>query len=284
MTNIVPLRNTGGFTRMDNQLMDALAAVHLSPAEFKTLHAITRLTVGFNQADRRITADEIAKRTNIRPQHVSTAISNLLARRVLYRVGGSRGQIGICDPSEWIFEEPKKEMLSERKSVDSTEIGSTNNVTKLPISVGSHLYSKDKPLVTLPSEEITAPPAVEPKAKPDRKVPFGLTNLLADNPHQIPEQLLTDWLAQRKAKKAAVTATVWSTVNAELAKCAEAGISASDAITEALSAGWQGFKASWVINRIRDNRQTAAQSRHHGFQDIDYTQGMTARGDGSYDF
>ncbi|MDU9391907.1 replication protein, partial [Pseudomonas sp. zfem002] len=77
MTNIIPLRNTGGFTRMDNQLMDALAAVHLSPAEFKTLHAITRLTVGFNQAERRITADEIAKRINIRPQHVSTAISNL---------------------------------------------------------------------------------------------------------------------------------------------------------------------------------------------------------------
>jgi len=108
--------------------------------------------------------------------------------------------------------------------------------------------------------------------------------LLADNPHQVPEQLLSDWLAQRKAKKAAVTATVWSTVNAELAKCAEAGISASTAITEALSAGWQGFKAQWVINRIRDTRQPAAQSRHHGFQDIDYTQGMTARGDGSYDF
>lgn len=284
MTNIVPLRNTGGFTRMDNQLMEALAAVHLSPAEFKTLHAITRLTVGFHLQERRITADEIAKKTNMLPAHASRAISSLLARRVLYRVGGSRGDIGICDPAEWVYQEPKKEKSTQPKSVEITKIGSLASVTKLPISDDSHLYTKEKPPVTLPSEEITSPPAVEAKAKSERKAPFGLNNLLADNPHQVPEQLLTDWLAQRKAKKAAVTATVWSTVNAELAKCAEAGVSATAAITEALSAGWQGFKAQWVINRIRDNRQPAAQSRHHGFQDIDYTQGMIPRGDGSYDF
>jgi phage replication O-like protein O len=162
MSNVIPLKSTGGFTRMDNTLMDALAAVHLSPAEFKTLHAITRLTVGYHQQERRITADEIAKKINIRTQHVSSAISSLLARRVLYRVGGSRGDIGICDPSEWIFEEPKKEVLSERKSVVSTDIGSLNNVTKLPISVGSLLYTKEIPLLTLPTEEINTPQGAAP--------------------------------------------------------------------------------------------------------------------------
>ncbi len=285
MTNIVPLRNTGGFTRMDNQLMDALAAVHLSPAEFKTLHAITRLVIGYNLQERRVTAEEVAKLTNILPAHASRAISNLLARRVLYRVGGSRGDIGICNPSEWVFQEPKKEKSTQPKTVEITKIGSLDNVTKLPISDASHLYTKDIPLVTLPSEEITPPQAADPKPKADRKVPFGLAQLLADNPHQIPEQLLTDWLAQRKAKKAAVTTTVWKTVNTELAKCTEAGISASDAITEVLSAGWQGFKASWVISRIRDTRQqAAAPSRHTGFADRDYMDGLIEREDGSYGF
>jgi hypothetical protein len=113
-----------------------------------------------------------------------------------------------------------------------------------------------------------------------------MAQMLADNPHQIPEQLLCDWLAQRKAKRAAVTATVWATVNAELGKCAESGITAETAITEALSAGWQGFKASWVINRVRDARQpsTGAQSIHHGFSDRDYTDGLIAREDGSFGF
>lgn len=284
MPNIIPLRNnTGGFTRMDNQLMDALAAVHLSPAEFKTLHAITRLVIGYNLQERRVTAEEVAKLTNILPAHASRAISNLLARRVLYRVGGSRGDIGICNPSEWVFQEPKKEKSTQPKTVEITKIGSLDNVTKLPISDASHLYTKDKPLVTLPSEEITPPPAVKPKAKPERKAPFGLTNLLAYNPHGLSEPLLADWLALRKAKKAAVTETVWGALNAELVACAALGIAADVAMTEALSAGWQGFKAPWIAKRLAEQcDRSAAHSRHHGFADRDYTAGLTRRKDGTY--
>lgn len=162
MSNVIPLRNTGGFTRMDNQLMDALAAVHLSPAEFKTLHAITRLVIGYNLNERRITAEEVAKMTNILPAHVSRAISSLLARRVLYRVGGSRGEIGICAPCEWVYQEPKKEKSDQPKSVEITKTGNPENVTKLPISDDSLLYTKEIPLVTVPSEQITAPQGAEP--------------------------------------------------------------------------------------------------------------------------
>ncbi|MCE0854007.1 replication protein [Pseudomonas asiatica] len=280
MTNIVQLRNTGGFTRMDNQLMDGLMAIDLSAREMKIVLYVAKATLNFNEGAQRIPATAIAKATHIHPDTVSKAISCLLRRRVLFRDGGARGDIGLCDPKEWVFVEHPK----QTKSSDSAQIVRIGSASKQTKTDDSLLYSKNKtPYENLPSEDISSPPRAEP-AKPERKAPFGLTNLLADNPHQVPEQLLTDWLAQRKAKKAAVTATVWSTVNAELAKCAEAGISASVAITEALSAGWQGFKAQWVINRIRDSRQPAAQSRHHGFQHIDYTQGMTARGDGSYDF
>ena len=70
-------------------------------------------------------------------------------------------------------------------------------------------------------------------------------------------------------------------LNTELAKCADAGISANDAITEALNSGWQGFKASWVIKRLAE-AAPAAQSRHHGFADRDYTAGLAAREDGTY--
>ena len=90
-------------------------------------------------------------------------------------------------------------------------------------------------------------------------------------------------MTQRKAKRAAVTATVWSTVNTELAKCAEAGITADDAITEALNSGWQGFKASWVIKRLAESDPAPApQSRHTGFADCNYTDGLIQREDGSY--
>lgn len=281
MTNIVPLRNTGGFTRMDNQLMDGLMAIDLSAREMKIVLYVAKATLNFNEGAQRIPATAIAKATHIHPDTVSKAISGLLRRRVLFRDGGARGDIGLCDPKEWVFVECPK----QTKSSDSAQIVRIGSAAKQTKTADSLLYSKNKPpYENLPSEDISLPPQSEP-AKPDRKAPFGLTNLLADNPHQVPEQLLVDWLSLRKAKRAGVTETVWEALNAELAACAVLGIAANVAMTEALSAGWQGFKAPWIAKRLAEQpSQPAAQSRHHGFQDIDYTQGMTARGDGSYDF
>lgn len=265
--NIIQLNSSRGFTRMDNSLMEALATVDLPARELRVLMAIARQTIGYQLETKRLTADDIGKQTNMRRDVASKAISHLLERRIIFRVGGSRGDIGISPIREWSFYEEKPANLTETKTATCL------------------LYTKKEPLLTLPSEEINPPQEQPEPPKPDRKAPFGMTQLLADNPHNVPEQLLADWLTQRKAKRAAVTATVWSTVNAELDKCVEAGITASDAITEALTSGWQGFKASWVIKRMAESAPApVAQSRHSGFADRNYTDGLIQREDGSYAF
>ncbi|MFJ7312926.1 replication protein [Pseudomonas sp. NPDC098747] len=286
MTNIIHIDKSRGFTRMDNTLMESLATVDLPARDLRVLMAIARQTIGYQVETKRLTADEIGKLTNMRRDVTSKSISHLLERRIIYRVGGSRGDIGISPASEWLFYEEKTDRLTETKTSHSAQIVSLRTDLSETKSATCLLYTKKEPLLTLPSEEINPPQAQTGPAKADRKTPFGMAQMLADNPHQIPEQLLGDWLAQRKAKRAAVTATVWATVNAELGKCAESGITAATAITEALSAGWQGFKASWVINRIRDARQppSGGQSIHHGFTDRDYTDGLIAREDGSFGF
>lgn len=211
MSNVTQLRNTGGFTRMDNQLMEALAEVHLSPAEFKTLHAIARLTIGFHLQERRITADEIAKKTNLLPAHVSRAISSLLARRVLYRVGGSRGDIGICKPSEWVYQETKKAKSNQSISVETTNIGNLATVTKLPISDDSHLYTKEIPLVTVPSEQITAPQGGAPaQVEKDSGVSFNGEDF------QVSSDLITKWAkayAPVDVETEIVRAAAWASAN-----------------------------------------------------------------------
>ncbi|MDQ0124676.1 phage replication O-like protein O [Pseudomonas lini] len=285
--NIVNLNSSRGFTRMDNSLMEALATVDLPARELRVLMAIARQTIGYQLETKRLTADEIGKHTNMRRDVTSKAISHLLERRIIYRVGGSRGDIGISPIREWSFYEKKPSNLTETKSSHSAQIVSLRPETSETKTATSLLYGKKEPLLTLSSKEINPPQEQSEPPKPDRKAPFGMTQLLADNPHSVPEQLLADWLTQRKAKRAAVTATVWSTVNAELAKCVEAGISASDAITEALTAGWQGFKASWVIKRLAEWTPPApptpsSPSRHTGFADRDYTAGLIQREDGSY--
>ncbi|MBM1196740.1 replication protein [Pseudomonas weihenstephanensis] len=283
MNNVIPLKITGGFTRMENKLIEALMVVDLPGRELKVALYVARATIGFHVPEARIQATEISKATNIHPDVASKAISHLLKRRVLYRVGGARGDIGISDPSEWIFYDIKNECPNQTISSDSDHSARVVSIARQTKSDDSLLYTKKEPLLTLSSKEIN-PPQEQPKpAKPDRKAAFGMAQLLADNPHNVPEQLLADWLTQRKAKRAAVTATVWSTVNTELAKCAEAGITAADAITEALNSGWQGFKASWVIKRLAESAPApVAQSRHTGFDERDYTAGLIQREDGSY--
>lgn len=283
MPNIVALHNPRGFTRMDNSLMEALATVDLPARELRVLMAIARQTIGYQLETKRLTADDIGKQTNLRRDVTSKAISHLLERRIIFRVGGSRGDIGIAPVREWSFFEEKQQRLTETKTSHSANIVSLRPSASETKTAHSLLYTKKDPLLTLSSKEINPPQPKTGPAKPDRKAPFGMTQMLADNPHNVPEQLLADWLTHRKAKRAAVTATVWSTVNTELAKCAEVGITAEDAITEALNSGWQGFKASWVIKRLAESAPVPApQSRHTGFADRNYTNGLIQREDGSY--
>ncbi|NWC48695.1 replication protein [Pseudomonas edaphica] len=283
MPNIVALHNPRGFTRMDNSLMEALATVDLPARELRVLMAIARQTIGYQLETKRLTADDIGKQTNLRRDVTSKAISHLLERRIIFRVGGSRGDIGIAPVREWSFFEEKQQRLTETKTSHSANIVSLRPSASETKTAHSLLYTKKEPLLTLSSKEINPPQEPVEPPKPDRKTLFGMAQLLGDNPHNVPEQLLADWLTQRKAKRAAVTATVWSTVNTELAKCAEAGITADDAITEALNSGWQGFKASWVIKRLAESAPVSApQSRHTGFADRNYTDGLIQREDGSY--
>lgn len=275
---------------MDNNLMEALSTVDLPARELRVVMAIARQTIGFQLETRRLSADDLGKLTNMRRDVTSKAISHLLERRVIYRVGGSRGEIGIAPCSEWSFYEQKQGRLTETKASHSDNIVSLRQESSETKTATCLLYTKKEPLVTLPAVEITPPqaessPAAE--AKPERKKPFGKAQMLANNPNAIPEQILVDWLALRKAKRAATSETVWDSLNAELSKCqAEFGIDAQTAMTEALAAGWQGFKAAWIAKRLADQpaapAASAPSSRHNGFADRNYTAGLKQREDGSY--
>ncbi|MGM7282583.1 replication protein [Pseudomonas guariconensis] len=283
MTNIVPLRNTGGFTRMDNQLMDGLMAINLSAHEMKVVLYVAKATLNFNEGAQRIPATAIAKATNVHPDTISKAISGLLRRRVLFREGGARGDIGLCDPKEWVFvEHPKQTNTSD--SAQIIRIGSEPKQTK---TADSLLYSKkESPYVTLPSEEITCPPSESdgPSVKADRKAPFGKAQMLADNPHGLDESLIADYLGVRKAKRAPMTARVWVGLNAKLEQCKAFGVPPAMALAIAVDNGWQGFEVDWIVKRAGTVTQSPGKqpSRHYGFADRDYTAGLTRREDGTY--
>ncbi|URD40674.1 replication protein [Pseudomonas sp. BYT-5] len=264
---------------MDNQLMDGLLAIDLPAREMKIVLYVAKATINFGAGAQRIPATDIAKAIHAHPDSVSKAISSLLRRRVLFREGGARGDIGVNDPKDWAYViEPK-----QTKTADSAEVIRFGEDSKQTKTADSLLYSKNlSPNVTLPSEEITCPP--RPKA--DRKAPFGKTAMLASNPHGLDESLIDDYLTVRKANKAPVTARVWSGLNAKLEQCKAFGIEPAKALEVAVESGWRGFEVEWITKRFASQSpsQGKTTSRHHGFNTRDYHDGLIPREDGSYAF
>ncbi|MBC3465024.1 replication protein [Pseudomonas sp. RW10S2] len=281
MTNIVQIDKSRGFTRMDNQLMDGLLAIDLPAREMKIVLYVAKATINFGAGAQRIPATDIAKAINAHPDSVSKAISSLLRRRVLFREGGARGDIGVNDPEDWVYvTEPKQTKTAESAQV--VRIGEEPKQTKTAKSL---LYSKNlTPYVFLPSEENTCPPSdgQQTPAKADRKAPFGKAAMLADNPHGLDESLIADYLTVRKAAKAPVTARIWSGLNAKLEQCKAFGIQPAQALEVAVESGWRGFEVDWVTKRLAAQLPANPNSRHHGFSDRDYTGGLTEREDGTY--
>ncbi|MDP5916590.1 replication protein [Pseudomonas aeruginosa] len=241
MTNIVQLDKSRGFTRMDNELYEALIGADLSGRELRVALAVHRLTAGFNQDESRITASVISDMSGIRREHVSRMLCELLRQRVIYRVGGSKGPIGFSPVSEWKIDE---KVCAENGTKDLAQ--SAENGTKVvPISA----HYKDSKDNTTPNGVVT--PAKPVEEKPAKAKSFGLADLLADNPHSIPEQLLADWITTRKAKRAALTPTAWKRLNNSLAKCKAAGFTAEYAVETMVSKGWQTVEVDWLKNSTR---------------------------------
>ncbi len=218
MSNIVSLRNTGGFTRMDNSLMESLAKVDLPAREFRVLFAICRQTIGYQVEAKRLTADEIGALTNMRRDVVSKAISHLLERRILFRIGGSRGELGVSPASEWVFHEQKKERLSETKSSHSDNVISLGDKVSETKTAHSLLYTKkeDLPPETVPSEQISAPPGADhAPVKKSNGVSFDGEDF------QVEPALITKWAnaySPVDVEAEIARAAVWAAANPRKAK------------------------------------------------------------------
>jgi len=270
---------------MDNQLMDGLLAIDLPAREMKIVLYVAKATINFGAGAQRIPATDIAKAINAHPDSVSKAVSSLLRRRVLFREGGARGDIGVNDPKDWVYvPEPK-----QTKTADSAQVVRIGEELKQTKTAESFLYSKkETPYVNLPSEDVTCPPS-EPKptlAKEDRKATFGKVAMLADNPHGLDESLIADYLAVRKSKGAQMSERVWGRLNEKLRQCLALGIQPAQVMEIVIDSGWRSFEVEWITKRFlaKSPAQGKPNSRHHGFNDRDYHDGLIPREDGSYAF
>lgn len=86
--------------------------------------------------------------------------------------------------------------------------------------------------------ETTTETTTESKSRAKRSV---------TRPDDVPEQIWSDFLSIRKAKRAPLTDTALEGLRREAEK---AGVSIADALGMCCARGWQGFKADWLLNEV----------------------------------
>lgn len=90
-----------GYTRLANELYEALIIADLTKNQAKVAHAICRKTYGFNKKTDRITDIQIGELTNLPRQKVNKANNELIAMKVIVKNGF---KIGINkNISDWVM-------------------------------------------------------------------------------------------------------------------------------------------------------------------------------------
>lgn len=110
-----------------------------------------------------------------------------------------------------------------------------------------------------PAEEKTEKPQESAKSS-KRPKNSSLDGVKAKRPDDVPEQVWNDFTAHRNAKRAPITPTVIDTIRRE---AGQIGMTLTEAISEMMVRGWQGFKAEWIMkDRLNGKRNnTTAQER-----------------------
>lgn len=185
MSNVIPLRNTGGFTRMDNDLYEALIGADLSGRELRVALAIHRLTSGYNKEAVKVAALYISKmmysdeeKALSERANVSRAINSLIRQRVLFRDGGSRDPITFLPVNEWEIDH-KSTVSKSTHCVEKTPATVSKithikdiNTNLTANAVVAAVASTDEDLESEPEQQGTPEPDQPPAAKVDR-IPYG---------------------------------------------------------------------------------------------------------------
>ncbi|HFG4837563.1 TPA: replication protein [Salmonella enterica subsp. enterica] len=245
-----------GFTRIANEILEAVMHAGLSQHQLLVFMAVMRKTYGFNKKSDWVSNEQLSELTGILPHKCSSAKSALVKRGILTQTGRV---IGINKTvSEWsslpVKGTEKKPYL---KKVNLPESGKKS----LPES-GNGYYPNQvntKDTITKDSKDNSNKPP-----KPPRAVSFDASSV------QLPDWLSSitwsSWVEYRRDLKKPIKSqqTVTQAINL-LDRCRLNGYTPEEIINRSIANGWQGlFEPDGQAKRSRDTDQ---ESIHWNSQD-----------------
>lgn len=186
-----------GYTRIANELLEAMCALRLNGQQWRVLMTIIRKTYGWNQKEDWISGSQIAQMTGLHRPHVCRALKALLAARVILRDGR---RVGVQkDYTAWTNVTQSGNCYPIRQQNNVTQSG--NAVTQsgnktLPNQVHTkdkRHYTKDRGALSQNSKPRNADhPAIDVFAELTGKRPRrgslqrdAITRTVTDNPQAV---------------------------------------------------------------------------------------------------
>lgn len=221
-----------GFTRIANELLEAVMHAGLSQHQLLVFMAVMRKTYGFNKKSDWVSNEQISVLTGILPHKCSAAKSVLVKRGILTQTGRV---IGINKTvSEWsslpVKGTEKKPYL---KKVTLPESGKKSLPESGNAYYPNQVNTKDKHTKDN-KDNINNPP------KSPRAVSFDASAVQL--PDWLSAEIWSSWVAYRRDLKKPIKSqqTVTQAINL-LDRCRLNGYSPEEIINQSIANGWQGL-------------------------------------------
>lgn len=199
---------------------------------------------------------EISRRTGVAITQVKEAIAYFEGHKELERV-----QIGM----KRYLRQPHKAVEIPSSEIDQKELAPNDSTCTKDTHVARNragggpksgqgvARNRATEIKNLNKEFKKDKTPISPSGKKDS---FGLSQMLEENPFNIPEQMISDWLEVRKTKRAKMTATAWKGTNSVLQKLRQHGLNPVDCFESMVASGWQGIKFSYFEKEIAATKHT----------------------------
>jgi phage replication O-like protein O len=222
-----------GYTRIANELLEAIISFNFSSRQLNVLFSIIRCTYGYNKKSDSISGWQISKMTNIDRSNISKTINELIKLNVLIKHENGRLSHGFF----------VNELSINKDYKTWTTVAKTTTVVKT-----TPLLKSDKTVVnptTVTVVKTTTTPWLKQPTHKD--IPKDIketkeSTLFSD----VDKNILNQWLAVRKKKKGAELSEI--VFKAMIREANKAGISLEQAIIECVERNWIAFNAQWYFN------------------------------------
>jgi phage replication O-like protein O len=206
-----------GYTRIANELLEALLLYRIPGQELRVVLAVMRKTYGYGKKEDKISFGQLSKLTDIPRVRVIEHVKSLVSKRVLGSLNvGTRTPRTIWinkDFSQWL-PSPKKETSPNGETIPSPVIGNRSS----PV-IGTHKRKKER---------------------------IKKTTVFPD---WMPKELWEVFLSHRKSMKAPVTNLTEDGFIDRFAKLREKGFEPRFVIETIVERGWKWFKPEWVESK-----------------------------------